>query len=279
MKRILSLDWDYFVNATAAQRYTLFPDGGNENISYELQDFIWNSRYACSPELREIGVLKDDYKIMFDIFKRFSNKYVNSIVANPNREVLITVSHRWCYEFTLQRTDKDEEFELYNVDFHHDMYHYKTGSEEVNCGNWVNCLFEQRPNMKYSWIKREDSDENTIGGEKAPCNICTLKELEGLDFDYIFICRSDCWSPPHLDNLFETLWTSIRRYMPVEVENKVVNCRKVDTPSELEQKYGFETALAKSMRKYPNATCVSCGAILPEGSPSYFCPACNSKVD
>ena len=36
MKRILSLDWDYFVNATAAQRYTLFPDGGNENISYEL---------------------------------------------------------------------------------------------------------------------------------------------------------------------------------------------------------------------------------------------------
>ena len=279
MKRILSLDWDYFVNATAAQRYTLFPDGGNENISYELQDFIWNSHYACSPELREIEVLKDDYKTMFDILKRFSNKYVTSPVANPNRKVLITVSHRWCYEFILQRTNEDEEFELYNVDFHHDMYHYRTPDERVNCGNWVNCLFEQRPNMKYSWIKREDSDENTIGGEKAPCNICTLKELEGLDFDYIFICRSDCWSPPHLDKLFETLWTSIRKYMPVEVENKVAKIRKVDTSSELEQKYGFETALAKSMRKYPNATCANCGAILPEGSPSYFCPACDSKVD
>lgn len=279
MKRILSLDWDYFVNATAAQRYTLFPDGGNENISYELQDFIWNSHYACSPELREIEVLKDDYKTMFDILKRFSNKYVTSPVANPNRKVLITVSHRWCYEFILQRTNEDEEFELYNVDFHHDMYHYRTPDERVNCGNWVNCLFEQRPNMKYSWIKREDSDENTIGGEKAPCNICTLKELEGLDFDYIFICRSDCWSPPHLDTFFKTLWTYIRKYMPVEVENKVVKNRKVDTPSELEQKYGFETALAKSMRKYPNATCANCGAILPEGSPSHFCPACNSKVD
>ena len=279
MKKILSLDWDYFVNATAAQRYTLFPDGGNENISYELQDFIWNSHYACSPELREIEVLKDDYKTMFDILKRFSNKYVTSPVANPNRKVLITVSHRWCYEFILQRTNEDEEFELYNVDFHHDMYHYRTPDERVNCGNWVNCLFEQRPNMKYSWIKREDSDENTIGGEKAPCNICTLKELEGLDFDYIFICRSDCWSPPHLDKLFETLWTSIRKYMPVEVENKVAKIRKVDTSSELEQKYGFETALAKSMRKYPNATCANCGAILPEGSPSYFCPACDSKVD
>ena len=32
LMKILSIDWDYFIEATAEQRCTLFPDGGSENI-------------------------------------------------------------------------------------------------------------------------------------------------------------------------------------------------------------------------------------------------------
>lgn len=274
MKRFLSIDWDYFIDATAVQRLTLFPDGGNENISYDIQDFIWNSRYL-DPELKKIGLFKKDYFTISQVLSRFCEKYVSTLVANPHREVLCTISHRWIYDFVMQRTDPNEEFELYNIDFHHDMYCYKVAGQDVNCGNWVNCLSEQRPNMKYHWVKREDSDDEVIGGDKVTCPTHGIEDIEDLDFDYLFICRSDCWSPPHLDKFFALLWGEVQRFCPVEVEKRAMKCREVAELSEPEKKYGLEIALAKDMRKYPNATCANCGAILPEGSPSIFCSKCN----
>lgn len=236
MKRILSIDWDYFINATAVQRVLLFPDGGNENISYTLQDFIWNSHYSspASAELRNIGILAIEYNTIHNILRKFIDKYLYSNVANPHREVLVTVSHRWIYDFIIKRTKKNEEFEVYNVDFHHDMYNLKTKDQEVNCGNWVNCLFEKRHRMNYYWVAREDSERKVLGGEPVECKSIDLKDLENLDFDYVFICRSDCWSPPHLDTYFETLWALIYRYMPVEIEHKVSKCRKYAPLTEVE---------------------------------------------
>ena len=38
---ILSIDWDYFVNATEEQRIMDFPDS-NDNLSQELGKFLWN---------------------------------------------------------------------------------------------------------------------------------------------------------------------------------------------------------------------------------------------
>ena len=232
MKRILSLDWDYFIKATALQRGLLFPDGGNENISYALQDFIWDSRYA-NPELKEIGVLIKEYNTAYNILGKFIEKYICSCGANPHREVLVTISHRWIYDFIMQRTTEDEELEVYNVDFHHDMYNLKTKDQEVNCGNWVNCLFEKRHRMKYFWVAREDSERQVLGGEPVECKTTDFKDLKELDFDYVFICRSDCWSPPHLDTHFETLWSFMRRYMPIEIENRAMTCRKINSLPEM----------------------------------------------
>ena len=252
MKRVLSIDWDYFINATAHQRDMLFPDGGNENISYEIQDFIWNSHYSNptnKEELMKLGVLKEEYSILHRILRKFTEKYAYSTVANLYREVLVTVSHRWIYDFIMQRTTKGEEFEVYNVDFHHDMYSLKTRDQEVNCGNWVNCLLEKRPKMNYHWVKREDSDDEVLGGAKVDCADCKLEDLKDLDFDYVFICRSDCWSPPHLDNYFETLWALMRRYMPIEIENRIsVGVRKCSSISAIEEAYKEQLVIAISQR-------------------------------
>lgn len=277
MKKILSIDWDYFINATATQRSMLFPDGGNESLTYELQDFIWNRHYT-NPELEDIGILKKEYELINKMLRKFVDKCLHNKKVDSPAEVLCTVSHRWIYDFITLRTNRDEEFEVYNVDFHHDMYCYKTEGQEVNCGNWVNCLLERRPNMQYHWVKREDSDDEVIGGYKVDCPINTLEDIKDLDFDYVFLCRSDCWSPPHLDNYFETLWVLMIRSMPISIESKVSHIRKVSALSEAEQKYGANIAIIKDMQKYPNATCVNCGDIIPEGSSSFFCDKCN-KVD
>lgn len=248
MKRILSLDWDYFINATAEQRLLLFPDGGNENISYDLQDFIWSSRYS-NPELKEIKVLRSDYYKTFRIIiDNFMGSHIQR-VAYPNREMLVTVSHKWIYDFIKKRTKKNEQFEVYNVDFHHDMYDLRTSEEEVNCGNWVNCLQEVRPNMKYHWIPREDSDIRILGGDTVPCEMRNLTDIEDLTFDYLFICRSDCWSPPHLDSYFEKLWVESNKYMPVVVEDRVKHCRKVSILSEVEEEFKLLNEISKIMRE------------------------------
>lgn len=242
MKRILSVDWDYFIKATAAERFMLFPDGGNEDISRDLQLFIWNSRYAFSPQIQDIGVLEEDLKDLYYILDKFGEKYRYSEVSAPQREVLITISHKWAHDFVVNRTKPKETFEVYNVDFHHDMYHFKLPYEEVNCGNWVNKLLEVRPNMQYFWVKREDSDLDSIGGEKVSCQYRTMQEIKDLDFDYIFICRSDCWSPPHLDKRFDNLWKHFRSYIPIEIENGASVCRKLELPSkenEQEAEYNF----------------------------------------
>ena len=233
MKRILSIDWDYFIGATATQRLMLFPDGGNENISYAIQDLIWNSRYA-DPRLKEIGILDEHCNLLHTILRKFILKFKNSFVSRT----LVTVSHRWIYDFILQRTGKYDEFEVYNVDFHHDMYCYKTEDQEVNCGNWVNCLQDSRPKMQYYWVKREDSEDTIIGGDKVSCSVKSFEELLNLDFDYVFICRSDCWSPPHLDSFFDEVWKLVNTLSHTEAEVRIMSPRTVSVPDEVAQKYG-----------------------------------------
>jgi hypothetical protein len=37
---VLSIDWDYFINATYLERGSMFPDGGNENIPDVIKNII-----------------------------------------------------------------------------------------------------------------------------------------------------------------------------------------------------------------------------------------------
>lgn len=215
MKRILSLDWDYFIEATAEQRITMFPDGGNEDLFRPLQHLIWSHRYEDFPAIYDIGVSKD-FDLLTSILHRFIDRKLFSTGIN-DRAVSVAVSHRWIYDLIKEVTEEDEEFEVYNVDFHHDMYCYKTEGQEVNCGNWVNCSSDIRPNMKYMWVKREDSEDTVIGGVPVSCPIKTLDEIKYLDFDYVYLCRSDCWSPPHLDSCFDYLVKLLGQYLPVSM--------------------------------------------------------------
>ena len=265
MKRILSIDWDYFINATHQQRYMLFPDGGNENLNKELQNFVWGIRYQDSKELESIGILKNEYNDIHNILNRFSEP-PHYTTDKHKKEMLVTVSHKWAFNFIKERTKRHEEFEVYNIDFHHDMY---SVGGEVDCGNWVNHLLKQRPRMKYFWIKREDSDDTD-----RRYNSCSFESLKELDFDYVFLCRSDCWSPPHLDMYFETLYAFVMRNMSVMVDKDITPYRGVHKLTEPENKFRSETFIANIVTE--QSLCVSCSSVMPEGY-GHVCPNCQHK--
>lgn len=204
--RVLSIDWDYFVNATLNERLEMFPDGGNENLPDGISKFVWSTRYATYPQLRGIEVDVD----ALDILKGFISKnYCKAVVVDDSHRGIwdAIVNH---YQYKSHRS-----LDLINIDFHHDMY--ENDLRLVDCGNWVNCLFEatdKRGNRKlrdksshYYWIAREDSDDNISEecqrlGYMSKKDISFLKTLEGFECDLLFICRSGIWSPPHLDDEF-----------------------------------------------------------------------------
>lgn len=203
--KVLSIDWDYLVNATMKERVEMFPDGGSEKLPEVISRIVWSTRYASCPQLKDIGVDVD----AMDILKEFISK--NCF----NAPIIVSDSHGSIWDAILRYKPKDSLIDVINVDFHHDMYVNDMGY--VDCGNWVNCLFETRTqhenrklknaNNHYYWVAREDS-EDSITEECQRLNymvkkdINFLKTLDDFECDLLFICRSGIWSPPHLDEEF-----------------------------------------------------------------------------
>lgn len=197
--KILSIDFDYFIDTDIDTRNNKFPNGLDE-APKELINQMWNESYAQFPEINDIGVTKGYYFIC------------NYLKENTFTKILIADSHKEIKRL-IDLVPKHTPLEVYNIDFHHDMYHYFSSGEEVNCGNWARKLIleDRFFNGDYVWIKRKDSDIMTLGGE-VPCRKKTyLKNaLRGIKFDYVFLCKSPEWTPPHLDIYYQDMINCIK---------------------------------------------------------------------
>ena len=228
MKRFLSVDWDFFIDATSDQRILMFPDGGNENLPTSIRDYIWDTHYR-HPELQDMEVTSD-YKHLLHICKTFRG------------EACVADSHRWAFNFIMDNTESDEEFEVYNIDFHHDLYNFTTRDGEVNCGNWATMLQKYRPNMKYKWVKCDTSDVMS-GEEKVHVEMMTMTIFRMLfrdvseEFQYLFMCRSAVWSPPHLDKKFVRAVKAIK--CKLTSEQGITRPRPYEIPTELDEFKAF----------------------------------------
>jgi len=189
MKNILSIDWDYFIEVTDNQRACLFPDGGNEKLLKSVQNFIWCSRYASTDKLRKISVDIDEINNLLSLIERYKKDNTQFCVYDSHKKIKRLIEH-------------DHSVNVFNIDFHHDCCEF---SDDVDCGNWARLLNFR----KLYWIRREDSQDD-VGPfvdykYKAIHNLMdNLQELaDGID--YVFICRSPMWMPPHLDSYFESM--------------------------------------------------------------------------
>ena len=205
MLNVLSIDWDYFVDADAIERSKRFPDIPNEKYLPVLQDTIWTSRYAEDDSLLNIGVKPVAYSVA-DALEEMEDIPL----------VVVCDSHKWAYTFTVQRLQEtgNKQINLLNLDFHHDC---RGDIKELDCGNWVSVLMSEYRG-KWRWVGWKDSYKTG-----KPRN---LKFLTGFDmsmimdiqWDLVFICRSNMWSPPHLDDVFTDVFQPVtdRRYCHIQ---------------------------------------------------------------
>lgn len=193
---ILSIDFDYFQKVTK-QQLSLYPDG--VDINTELSEIVWGNRYTDSHySLFEIGI------------NAYELKLLKKIICNQNESahVMIVNSHRHIYDFIHNLISDDDNLSIVNVDMHHDFFNE---NPEIDCGNWIGFLLNEQQKLgktvRLKWVA------NPVGlkaygftDEETQCVINTsLNDITHESFDAVFLCRSDAWTPPHLDSYFTEL--------------------------------------------------------------------------
>lgn len=109
----------------------------------------------------------------------------------------------------------DNDFNIFNIDFHHDIA-YSEGDvenkvEELDCGNWIKYLFEHySDNFKqYVWINTEESstiDDRLMTFDRIYTYNIKKYNLDALikSADILFICKSVPWVPLEEQQLYDT---------------------------------------------------------------------------
>lgn len=212
--KFLSIDFDFFqdVSEETVRRY---PDG--IDLPTEATAIVWASRYAQYPELLDVKLKTEEYEQLLGLLKKQSR----------NSSVLIANSHKHIYTY-IKEVNKTSDIDIVNIDMHHDMFN---DNPEVDCGNWLGHI-KKEYNASVRWIanpislkvygfKKDELDE----AEKIISY--SIKDIFNEKFDAIFLCRSDTWTPPHLDSYFTVLCNLLsKKFVEVKAEKKVLESRE-----------------------------------------------------
>ncbi len=239
---ILSIDWDYMVDASSEQRYDWFPDGGTEDIPMGVQMEVWASRYSTYPEIAELAPKEEEMLLIEGFIDDHIHEKTRMVIAESHKEIA---------KYIIEFKNAVKEINLYNIDFHHDCFgktirvvDYSFSEEadkivrhttmrdckEIHCGNWLRKLIEYGVVNKATWVQQDDSLESLADEieiiDKVYCGIEEFIKNESFEIDLIFVCRSALWSPPHLDGDFKLWMHELIQYLNstemVEVEENIV---------------------------------------------------------
>lgn len=194
---ILSIDFDYFINASSQERDIYFLNGSDEIPGNKLLS-MWKERYLKYPELKRVGVI-DDFYLIKDFLME---------LKIPKENFLIADNHKYIKKI-IDRLPRKKQLKIVNIDYHHDYYHYYKGSDNCNCGNWLRRVIEERPDTAVKWIRRKDSQIYSLDGIVPFEHTEDIKDIYNEHFDYVFLCRSPEWSPTHLSYKFDELASSV----------------------------------------------------------------------
>lgn len=167
-----------------------FPDAGKE-MSMSMNAFVWSQLYASAEVYKE-----PIEKVSCDMEK--VSLASDCVLKTKKKACMIADSHSYAYTFIKGLVPNGMSVDVYNIDFHHDTF--ETGAkDEVNCGNWLRRLHEDGTVKNIYWSGHEDSNLD----DKLSCvSPMAIKDVCAKDFQYVFLCRSSWWSPPHLDKVF-----------------------------------------------------------------------------
>lgn len=117
------------------------------------------------------------------------------------------------HEEILKYLPKDKEFNLYNLDHHHDMGYEEKLNARPQCGDWVCHAYKKYPMKKYYWVTDElsiDPDSDKIKEypmQKLRANPFSFKNLIP-ETDKIIVCLSPTWVPTQFHPFFH-LWQDL----------------------------------------------------------------------
>src|SRR5690606_16597691 len=143
------------------------------------------------PEIKEIGVI-DEFDYLIDYLDMNGVQREHVLIADSHKDI----------KNIIDEIPNNEIINIVNIDFHHDYYHYYRGKNTYNCGNWLRRLIEERPDSVVKWVRREDSQMKTLDGEFPFESTTEISIINSDEFDYIFLCKSPEWTPPHLGSKF-----------------------------------------------------------------------------
>jgi len=93
IKKVLSIDFDYFIKVSASYRQKFFPEGGNELFGYAANKAAWTARYAmCKRMGDDLSLVEVDIKslehisnivLLQDNPKFMSKRKISSRVYSP----------------------------------------------------------------------------------------------------------------------------------------------------------------------------------------------------
>lgn len=201
IKKVLSIDLDVIMG-TCISLYNDLSSNGPRNYTWEKIRLLRNIEPHLSYD-------QDNYSIL-------QGYIVKTLMANTEAKICLAVDHDNILNFLKDDFNLGTQFEITNLDAHHDIDYTKAeGPEEgelendiVTVGNWVGYLDKYNLLSKYTWVNTPSSTLYS-GKLKGLYNMMSLTQFFVLyeleTFDYIFICQSPGWVPPKFDNLFINL--------------------------------------------------------------------------
>lgn len=198
IKNILSIDFDYFIHYGSRLSPIFCPDAGIE-FQPQLSSVIWGTKYA---EAKASGL---DMSALLSL--RIDDlELIKDIVRNQNfARTMICDSHKHMIDFVNFIYEQDLRFTVYNVDAHHDAYPIEY-EDDIHCGNWMTVLMDDDSIAEGYWISPEDELHSTALSDNCDPRIKKSLQLRDLSdkgpFDFVFLCKSTSWVPPHLDTAF-----------------------------------------------------------------------------
>lgn len=239
--KILSIDYDYFQVVSADTVRKHYPDG--VDLPTKLTEITWASYYAnpySAKALNAVSVNLDELELM------------QEIIENQRTElpVMVANSHVNIYNFIHEHCP-GRKLSITNIDMHHDMFN---DNLKLDCGNWITHIQKDygKENVALRWISNPisceayDFDDEEInlehdGSKVFPTSVSAILDTQ---FDLVFLCRSDTWTPPHLDEGFEKLVETFTNHFDrILIEESVKSPRDITALVEQEKAFFKEMKL------------------------------------
>lgn len=196
MPNILTIDWDYFFKASRKIRdsFPPIPDG---TVGAIPDNSLWLKHYK--DEYEEVSIDSTSLAELIKVFYAGIPQIKFSFFSENHGEMLNVV------KFICDSIGDNTPVNITNVDYHHD---FSFSGFTPRCDNWGRLIQSD----SFEWCSRPDSDRQSFGfpiTDYFPVIEVSfgevIKRLYSGYYQYVHLCRSDLYSPPKEDFLFDNL--------------------------------------------------------------------------